>query len=133
MEQERVMEQNLYFMMLSSTDEHVVMKAARVHVPSTEEQDMWDNHALFPDHFDAGIDHTAAAVHERKRLEREATNFDLWRGADFVPEEDPNNGQLLLEELEQDDILTELLQNAHMYTVRLHSQFSISYHVFGQI
>jgi hypothetical protein len=28
---------------------------------------------------------------------------------DFVPEEDPNNGQLLLEELEQDDILTELL------------------------
>ena len=133
MEQERVMEQDLDFVMLSPTVEHAVTKAARVHAPSTEEQDMWDNHALFPDHFDAGIDRTAAAVHERKRLEREATDFDLWRGVDFVLEEDPNNGQLLLEELEEDDMLTELLRNARMYTIPLRSQFSISYHVFGQI
>jgi len=37
------------------------------------------------------------------------------RGADFLPEEDPNDGELLLDELEQEDILTELLRNAGMY------------------
>jgi len=37
--------------------------------------------------------------------------FDIWRGADFLPE-DQNDGELLLDELEQDDILTELLRNA---------------------
>jgi hypothetical protein len=68
MEQERVMEQNIDFVMLSLTVEHAAMKAAQVHVPSMKVQDMWDNHALFPDHFDAGIDRTAAAVYERKRL-----------------------------------------------------------------
>lgn len=35
--------------------------------------------------------------------------------ADFVLDEDPNDGELLLEELEQDDILAELLHNACMY------------------
>jgi hypothetical protein len=65
--------------------------------------------------FDAGTDHSAAAVDERKRLEREANDFDLWHGADFVPEVDPSDGVLLLNELEQDDILTELLQNARTY------------------
>jgi hypothetical protein len=28
--------------------------------------------------FDGGIDHAAAAAEERKRLEREANDFDLW-------------------------------------------------------
>ena len=77
MEQERVMEQNLDVVMLSSTVEHAVTKAARVHAPSMEEQDMWDNQALFPDHFDAGIDCTAAAVHERKRLERSPSMLSM--------------------------------------------------------
>jgi hypothetical protein len=58
-------------------------------------------------------------------LEQEATNFDLWRGADFLPEEDPNNGELLLDELEQEDILTELLRNTRQYTPQLHSYFSM--------
>jgi hypothetical protein len=47
-------------------------------------------------------------------LEQEADNFDIWRGAEFVPEVDPNDSTLLLDELEQDDVLTELLQNAGM-------------------
>jgi hypothetical protein len=79
-----------------------------------EEKEMWDNYLLSNEVFEAGIDHTLAAVEERRRLEREATNFDIWGGADFLPEEDPNDGELLLDELEQDDILTELLRNARM-------------------
>jgi hypothetical protein len=115
MEEERAMEQRMDFAALSLTVEHnTATPTARVHVPSMEEQQMWDSHALFNEPFDAG-DHTSTAVNERKRLEREATDFDLWNGADFVREEDPTNGELLLDELEQDDILTELLRNARAY------------------
>ena len=86
----------------------------------------------FPDVFSAGINHTAAAAEERKRLQQEATNFDLWRGADFLPEEDPNDGELLLDELEQEDILTKLLRNMHQYTPQLHSYISMStYFIFS--
>ena len=67
---------------------------------------MWDGHALLNEVFDAGVDHTAATVNERRCLEQEAMNFDLWHGTDLIPEEDPNNGKLLLDELEQDNILT---------------------------
>ncbi len=73
--------------------------------------------------FNAGIDPAAAAAAERKRLEKEATAFDLWKGSDFLPEEDPNNGELLLDELEQEDILNELLQNA-MYVYLEFFQFT---------
>lgn len=125
MEEESAIEERMDFAMLSSTVRLAATATARVHGPSMEEQDMWDDHVLFNEGFDAGIDHTIAAVDERKRLEREATNFDLWRGADFLPEEDPNDGELLLEELEQDDILIELLRNARMYIIQLRSQFSI--------
>jgi len=79
---------------------------------SEEEQGIWDRCALGNEVFDAGIDHTLAVSEERKCLEREAIDFDLWHGADFLPEENPNDGQLLLDELEQDNILSELLWNA---------------------
>ena len=73
---------------------------------------MWEHYILGNEVFDAGFDHTLAASEERKRLEQEAIDFDLWHGTDFLPEEDPKDGQLLLDELEQDDILSELLRNA---------------------
>jgi hypothetical protein len=76
---------------------------------------MWDHYALGDDVFDARIDNALAAAKERRRLDREATNFDLWHGADFLPKEGPNDGELLLDELEQDDILAELLRNARKY------------------
>jgi hypothetical protein len=113
MHEESIMEQSMDFVMLSSTVRPAVTATAPVHVKSTEEQDMWDNHLLSNEAFDAGVDHVATAADERKRLEQEAIDFDLWHGADFLPEEDPNDGEFLLEELEQDDILTELLWNAH--------------------
>jgi hypothetical protein len=78
---------------------------------------MWDRYTLGNEVFDAGIDHTLAAAKERKRLEQEATNFNLWHGTDFLPEEDPDHGELLLDELEQDDILSELLRNARKYII----------------
>jgi hypothetical protein len=97
MEEESAIEERMDFVMLSSTVKPAVTVTARVHAPSMEEQDMWDDHALFNEAFDAGLDHTIAAVDERKRLEREATNFDLWHSADRLPEEDPNDGELLLD------------------------------------
>jgi len=112
MQGETAVEERMDFIMLSSTIKPVTVMA-RVPGPSVEEKEMWDNYSLSNEIFDAGIDHTVATVEERRHLEREATNFDIWRGADFLPE-DPNDGGLLLDKLEQDDILTELLRNVHM-------------------
>ena len=103
------------FIILSSTIPPEVTATAGAPQRSEEEQGMWDRYALGNEDFDAGVDHTLAAAEERKRLEREATNFDLWHGVDFLPEEDPNDGELLLDALEQDDILSELLRNARKY------------------
>jgi hypothetical protein len=126
MQEETAMEERMDFIKLSSTIKPVVMASAHIpNRPSMEEQEMWDDYSLSNEVFDMGIDHTVAAADERKRLEREATMFDIWHGADFLPEEDPNDGVLLLDELEQDDILTELLRNARMYTIQLLSYGSI--------
>ena len=103
------------FSILSSTIQSEVPGSARAPQSTEEEQEMWRRCAFGNEVFDAGIDHTVAAAEERKRLEREANDFDLWHGADFLPEEDPNDGELLLDELEQDDILSELLRNARKY------------------
>ena len=106
------------FTTLSSAMEPAIMTKAPISKPSMEEQEMWDNSTFFNKTFSAGINHTAAAAEERRQVEKEATDFDLWRGADFLPEEDPNDGELLLDELEQDDILIKLLRNARLYISR---------------
>ena len=133
MQEESAIEERIDFATLSSAVEPAVIMKARVSRPSVEEQEMWDNSAFSNEIFNAGIEHTAAAAaEERKRLEKEATNFDLWRGADFLPEEDPNDGELLLDELEQEDILTELLRNTRMYTyLSIPSIHFNVFHVFG--
>ena len=119
--EESTIEESMDFATLSSAMEPAVMKKAPVSKPSMEEQEMWDESAFFNETFSAGIDHTAAAAEERRRVEKEATDFDLWCGADFLPEEDPNDGKLLLDELEQDDILIELLRNARLYISQFRS------------
>ena len=116
MQEESAIENSMDFVMLSSKFKAATTTTARICIP---EQEMWDNHAFSNEIFDPGTDPMLAAIEERKRLEREATNFDLWRGADFVPEEDPNDSELLLDEIEQDDILTELLRNARTYHIPL--------------
>jgi hypothetical protein len=121
MQEESAIEERMDFAMLSSATEPAVIMKAHVSRPSVGEQEMWDINAFPNEIFNAGIDHTAAVAKERKRLEQEATNFDLWRGADFLPEEDPNDGELLLDELEQEDILTELLRNTRTCTSQFHS------------
>lgn len=80
-----------------------------------EENIPWDNYEYPNNPFSAGIDCTAEAAEERKHLEKEADEFDMWHGADYLPEEDLLNGDLLLEELEQDDVLNEILRNASKY------------------
>jgi hypothetical protein len=114
-EEESAVEESMDFIILSSTIQAEVPASARAPQPTEEEQGMWHRYEFGNEVFDAGIDPTAATAEERKRLEREANDFDLWHGADFLPEEDPNDGELLLDELEQDDILSELLRNARTY------------------
>lgn len=117
MQEESALETTMDFIMLSAPIASTVTAATAPQIkPSIAEEQMWENYKNSKEMFDAGINHEAAAAEERKCLEEEATNFDLWRGADFLPEEDPNDGELLLDELEQDDILSELLRNAHQYT-----------------
>lgn len=130
-QEERALEESLDFVILNAASGPAVTKTACIPRQSLEEKEMWDNYVPSNEIFDAGFDHAAAALKERKRLEEEATNFDLWRGADFLPEEDPNDGQLLLDELEQDDILTELLRNARLYNPSL--VFLYSYSIFTDL
>ena len=120
MQEESEIEAQMDFVMLPPSTSNVPAATAIPHVsvPSQEEQEMWRNYESSGNIlFNAGIDPAAAAAEERKRLEKEATDFDLWKGSDFLPEEDPTNGELLLDELEQEDILNELLQNARMCTL----------------
>ena len=125
MEEEREMEQE-DFAILSSMADNSTVRTTQTHVPSAAEQEMWDT--LNNEEFDAGVDHTVAAVEERNRLEREATDFDLWHGSDFVPEHDPSDSGLLLEELDQDDIIAELLRNASTYrSIASESSVQISF------
>jgi hypothetical protein len=129
MQEESAMDENMDFVMLSSITKPAVTATTRVSKPSVEEQEMWDNYEFSGETFSAGIDPALAVVEERKRLEQEATDFDLWRGYDFVPEEDPNDGEQLLDELEQEDILNELLRNARMYYRSIVLVFN-AYHIF---
>lgn len=115
MREESAVEERMEFILASAMKPAVIMKA-ELSRPSVEEQEMWDNYAFSSEIYDAGIDYTKAAAEEKKRLEKEATDFDIWHGADFLPEKDLTDGELLLDELEQEDILTELLKNARMYT-----------------
>ena len=112
MREESAMEEHIDFITLSLTVQPELTTTARAPRQSEEEEQMWNRFTLGEEIFDAGIDQTLAATLERKRLEREANNFNLWHGADLPPEEDTSNGGLLLDELEQSDTLSELLQNA---------------------
>ena len=111
--EEREMEEDLDFVTLASTSA-IKLRATELSRASGErlaENIPWDNYDVSMNSFSAGIDCTAAAAEERKRLRKEADEFDIWHGADYLPEEDPNHGELLLDELEQDDVLNEMLRN----------------------
>jgi len=123
--EESTIEESMDFAMLSSAIEPAVVTKAPVSKSSMEGQEMWNESAFFNKIFSAGIKHTATAAEERKQVEKEATDFDLWHSADFLPEEDPNNSKLLLDKLEQDNILIKLLRNAHLYTSQFCSYISI--------
>lgn len=112
MREESAMEEHIDFITLSSTIQPEVTTTARAPRQSEEEEQMWNCFTLGEEIFDAGIDQTLAATLERKRLEQEANDLNLWHGADLLPEEDISNGGLLLDELEQSDTLSELLRNA---------------------
>ena len=91
---------------------------------------MWDLFAQGNEVFNAGVDHEVAAAEERLRLEREANDIDLWRSSEFAAEEDSSNPELLLDELEQEDVMSEILQNA--CTCNLNFLFRC-FQYFGQI
>lgn len=113
MQEECELEQ-LDSVMLSSNIERPAQAKTNIPEPSLEEKEMWDNYRGSNEFFDAGVDHSLAAVEERERLEKEATEFGLWHAGDSSVDETLKDGQYLLDELEEDDILNELLQNAGM-------------------
>ncbi len=112
--EEMAMEEHMDFIRLTSTGGHKnkMTEPTRVLKTSEEEKEMWDNFLSTNESFNAGVDSDAAAAEERKRLAKQANEFDIWDVENFLPEENTATGELLLEELEQDDILTELLRNA---------------------
>ena len=115
---------------LSSITQPINTRKAHTPHANVEEQKMWENYDASDNvTFTAGIDPTLAAAEERKRLALEAINLDIWHGTDFLPEEDPNNGEQLLDDLEQEDILDELLRNARECLGHL-SKFVYSIHNF---
>ncbi len=111
--EEIAMEQEMDFITLASTSSinQNTKKSTQVRI-GEEAKNMWDNFQFLEEVFDIGTDHNAIAIEERKRLIKQANDFDIWQAADFLPDEDPNGPELILDELEQDDILTELMRNA---------------------
>lgn len=119
MQQEIALEMEMEFAELVSTFQPPVAAAQRISIPSIEEQEMWESHAMSEETFGAGIEPLLAVVEERKRLEKEATDLDLWNAADYLPEEVANDSALLLDELEQDDILADLLKDAGLRSITI--------------
>ncbi len=115
--EEMVMEQEMDFVNLTSSGgiKNKTTEPTRVLGNSEEEENMWNNLLFSNESFNAGVDPNTAAAEERKQLEKEANDFDIWHVENFLPEEDTTTGELLLDELEQDDILTELLRNASKF------------------
>ena len=111
-QEEREMEESMDIAILSSVTQPIITKKTRASHSNVQEQEMWDNYETSHVTFNAGVDPELAAIEERKKLALEAINLDIWHGTDFLPEEDPNNGEQLLDDLEQEDILNELLRNA---------------------
>ena len=130
-QEERELEQHMDFIISSSVICPEVTPRARGPQQSEEEKEMWSKYALGNEPFSAGTDQTHA-VEERNRLEREAADFDLWHGADFVAEEEANDVELILDRLEQDEIMTELLQNSRKH-ILLFCAFVSRYPYVGQI
>lgn len=134
MEEEMVLEEMEFALLPSSSRPATATTPWTSTKPSREEQEMWGNHAMSNEVFDAGIDPTLAAIDERKHLERETTDFDLWNAAEYLPHEEQNDSALLLDELEQADILTELLRDARTslsFAGPPVSYISCLYHRFG--
>jgi len=115
MQQEAALEENMDFAQLLQPSQPAATTTPRVSKPSIEEQEMWENFAMTEKTFDTGLDPSLVAAEERKRLEKEATDLDLWNAADYLPDEVQNDSELILDELEQSDILTEILRNTRMY------------------
>ncbi len=111
MREESATEERMDFAILSSANKPVVAAKTGFPRPSLEEEEMWKNYEPSNEIFDAGINHAMTAAEQRRRLEKEATNFGLWCDEDFVLENYSTNSERLLDELEQEDLLTELLQS----------------------
>ena len=113
MREESSTEEGMDFAILSSAIRPVTTVEAGLPLTSLEEEEMWQNYAFSKEIFNAGVDHKVAAAQQRRQLEKEANNFSLWCDVDCLPEDYSINNERLLDELEQEDILTELLQSTH--------------------
>lgn len=116
MREESATEERMDFAILSSATKPSVTVKTGLTRPSLQEEEMWDNYVLSNETFYAGTDHAMNAAQQMKRLEQEATNFSLWCDVDCIPENYSTNSEQLLDELEQEDILTELLKSTRPFS-----------------
>jgi len=93
---------------LNGIDDH---RAAPSHRPSEGEREMWNDFMPTDSAFEIDQGPEESLQTARLDFEHKVKEFGLWGGLETMPDED--NGQLedAWDEAEQDDILTDILQN----------------------
>jgi hypothetical protein len=81
------------------------------HRPLEGEREMWDNFVATEDAFKIDQGPEESLQNARADFERKVKEFGLWGGLETTPEEDIGRLEDAWDEAEQDDILTEILQN----------------------
>jgi len=86
-------------------------RAAPPHGPSEGEHEMWDNFLPTEGAFEIDQGPEESLQNARVDFEHKVKEFGLWGGLKTMPEEDTGRLEDAWDEAEQDDILTEILQN----------------------
>lgn len=85
--------------------------APQSHGPSSAEQEMWDDFMLTNSAFKIEQGTEEIFKSARKEFECKIEGFGLWGHLKTMPEEDTGRVEHAWDKAEQDDILTEILQN----------------------
>jgi len=72
---------------------------------------MWDDFIPTDSAFEMDEGPEEAKQDARSEFEWKLSNFGLWGGLETMPDEDIDRAEVSWDEAEQDDILTEILQN----------------------
>ncbi|KAF8153401.1 hypothetical protein B0H34DRAFT_754825 [Crassisporium funariophilum] len=76
-----------------------------------DEADMWAEYDAYGETFDAGDDPEELARTQRKALERQIDTYGVWGGVELPASVDHADAEMLWEDLEYDEILTDVMRN----------------------